>query len=189
MRRKDKVIKEALQIYQQEKKETLPVYQEEERDSFEDRIYEKIRKMDIPNPRRKAHMVSLAIMVVFVVAIGIFFMQYRNKNRVSNTTKMIEKLYQEGSTDGSKYGIDVLRGTIRQEKKEYIYLIRYLSSTQKNALRKAAYKKTYIHWNKNRVAKQERQLYAMRVHLIITKKKRHGRYISCQTVRVIAIIY
>ena len=38
MRRKDKVIKEALQIYQQEKKETLPVYQEEERDSFEDRI-------------------------------------------------------------------------------------------------------------------------------------------------------
>ena len=173
MRRKDKVIKEALQIYQQEKKETLPVYQEEERDSFEDRIYEKIRKMDIPNPRRKAHMVSLAIMVVFVVAIGIFFMQYRNKNRVSNTTKMIEKLYQEGSTDGSKYGIDVLRGTIRQEKKEYIYLIRYLS----------------IHWNKNRVAKQERQLYAMRVHLIITKKKRHGRYISCQTVRVIAIIY
>ena len=96
MRRKDKVIKEALQIYQQEKKETLPVYQEEERDSFEDRIYEKIRKMDIPNPRRKAHMVSLAIMVVFVVAIGIFFMQYRNKNRVSNTTKMIEKLYGEG---------------------------------------------------------------------------------------------
>ena len=142
MRRKDKVIKEALQIYQQEKKETLPVYQEEERDSFEDRIYEKIRKMDIPNPRRKAHMVSLAIMVVFVVAICIFFMQYRNKNRVSNTTKMIEKLYQEGSTDGSKYGIDVLRGTIRQEKKEYIYLIRYLSSTQKNALRKVAYKKT-----------------------------------------------
>lgn len=142
MRRKDKVIKEALQIYQQEKKETLPVYQEEERDSFEDRIYEKIRKMDIPNPRRKAHMVSLAIMVVFVVAIGMFFMQYRNKNRVSNTTKMIEKLYQEGSTDGSKYGIDVLRGTIRQEKKEYIYLIRYLSSTQKNALRKVAYKKT-----------------------------------------------
>ena len=95
MRRKDKVIKEALQIYQQEKRETLPVYQEEERDSFEDRIYEKIRKMDIPNPRRKAHMVSLAIMVVFVVAIGIFFMQYRNKNRVSNTTKMIEKLYQQ----------------------------------------------------------------------------------------------
>ena len=39
-------------------------------------------------------------------------------------------------------------------------------------------KKLHIHWNKNRVAIQERQLYAMRVHLIITKKKRHGRYMQ-----------
>lgn len=142
MRRKDKVIKEALQIYQQEKKETLPVYQEEERDSFEDRIYEKIKKMDIPNPRKKAHMVSLAIMVVLVVAIGVFFIQYRNKNRVTNTTKMIEKLYQEGSKDNSKYGIDTLRGTIKQGKKKYIYQVQYLSNAQKNTLRKTAYQKT-----------------------------------------------
>lgn len=171
MRKKDKLIKEALQIYQQEKRETLPVYQEEERDSFEDKIFEKIKKMNIPNPRRKAHIVSLVVVVVCVAAIGLFFIRYRQKNRMADITDTIEQFYRQGSKE-SKFGVTTLNGTIIGQTKEYVYKVHYLSNAQKNSLRKEKlpYKKTKYKLQQESVSLSDMKMGGMNDKDVIREK-------------------
>jgi len=101
MRKKDRLIKEAFEVYQsagwrdyadEQKRGEEMEYTE----GFEEKIYHCIRKMHIANPRRKARILYLGILMIFVVCISGGFLMYYYKDKPVRITKELEKLYRDG---------------------------------------------------------------------------------------------
>lgn len=104
MRKKDKLIKEAFQVYQtgnSTDEEMDDFYSE----GFEDKIFYKIEKMNIRNPRKKAKLIYTALIAgcLLLVAVGVFC-YYRGHTNI-RTTERIEKLWKEACDAGETGGI------------------------------------------------------------------------------------
>lgn len=144
MRKKDKAIKEAFQVYQTNKESTLDDYEIATGEGFEDKIYNRIAGMNIPNPRAKAHRIWLGIMGVMIVAICAVFFIYRKAHTPVDVTKTMEQIYREGYFDATTYHIDSEYGYINYPTESYRsnqdtirYTIRYLKDTQQQNLDKS----------------------------------------------------
>lgn len=101
MRKKDRLIKEAFEVYQSVglgdyAKKQKGGEEMEYTEGFEERIYNCIKKMHIVNPRQKARRIYLGILMLFVVCISAGFLTYHHLNRPVRVTKEFARLYQEG---------------------------------------------------------------------------------------------
>lgn len=144
MRKKDRAIKEAFQIYQTNKEDIIDDYEVGTTEGFEDKIYDRIARLNIPNPRAKAHYIWFGILAGIVVIISAALLIYRQVHRPVDVTKTMEQFYQDGYFDATTYGIDSAYGYINYPAEAYqsdedtvCYAIRYLKDAQAQELEKS----------------------------------------------------
>lgn len=109
MRKKDRLIKEAFEVYQSanqkddtegQKKEMEIEYTE----GFEDKIYRCIEKLNIVNPRQKARKIWLGILLILLIGISGGFLLCYHSHKPVNATKEIDALYKEARERLEKQG-------------------------------------------------------------------------------------
>lgn len=109
MRKKDRLIKEAFEIYQSANQEEIAGGKKgrgeiEYTEGFEDKICRCIEKLEITNPRQKARKICIGILLLFVVCISGGFLIYHHVHKSVNATKEIDALYREAYGRLTKLG-------------------------------------------------------------------------------------
>lgn len=109
MRKKDRLIKEAFEVYQSANQEGFAGWQKkteeiEYTEGFEDKICHCIEKLEIANPRQKARKICIGILLLFVVCISGGFLNYHHNHKPVNVTKEIDALYREAYERLNKLG-------------------------------------------------------------------------------------
>ena len=100
MRKEDRLIKEAFEVYQSAGVEGLVGGKGREEgieytEGFEDRIYHCIEKLHITNPRQKARRVYLGVLVLLVVCISGGFLAWHQLYKPVRATKQFAALFSE----------------------------------------------------------------------------------------------
>lgn len=105
MRKKDKLIQEAFEVYQSGRKENTDHTDDFYSEGFEDKIFYCIEKMHIKNPRFKARIISIGIVMIllFCLALGCFI-YYRGQSSI-RTTQRMEELWEEAYQSGGVGGV------------------------------------------------------------------------------------
>lgn len=94
-RKKDRLIREAFEVYQSGSKHEFNDDDDFYPEGFEDKIFNCIEKMHIKNPRTKAHIIYIGCVIVLIACLlsGIY-VYYQSQSSV-RTTQQIEKLWKE----------------------------------------------------------------------------------------------
>ncbi|RKI40628.1 hypothetical protein D7V86_05285 [bacterium D16-51] len=129
MRKEDRLIKEAFEVYQSAGVEGLAGgkgrgEEMEYTEGFEDRIYRCIERLHITNPRQKARRLYLGILVLLVVCISGGFLAWRQLYKPVRATKQFAALFSERQKElaeaGAAPGIAYEEGS--SLKYEFVYL-------------------------------------------------------------------
>lgn len=100
MRRKDKLIQEAFEVYQSAQSAKIDDMDKLYSEGFEEKIFNRIEKMHIKNPRIKARIIYVVSILVCVICITGSILFYYHSQESMRITQHVEKIWKEACASG-----------------------------------------------------------------------------------------
>lgn len=128
MRKKDKLIQEAFKAYQSGQSDKPDDMDKLYSEGFEEKIFNRIEKMHIKNPRIKARIIYVVSILLCVICLTGGILYYYQSQESMRTTQRVEKMWKEACASGGVGGVKT-RYLCKKEEKSGKWLGGYVYKT------------------------------------------------------------